>query len=172
MKGCGRRCHISRGIIAGACLMSAVPAVAELPVDPAIQSLLAKHDKAIKDQDLAAVVSTFASGSDTVLLGTGPGERWLGQQEIKTAYEHFFADFDRGTLNIECGSRASGRKGDLAWLAAICRFTDSLGNRKRAYDVNITAVAERENGVWRFRSFHFSNLTGGAAAQPPGGGRE
>jgi uncharacterized protein (TIGR02246 family) len=169
MKQNGFEFLLGAGFLAVAFLAGAAVAEDELPMDPAIQSLLAEHDKALKDQDLAAVVATFVPGSDTVLLGTGPGERWLGQQEIKAAYEHFFADYDRGTLSIDCGSRASGRRGNLAWLAASCRFTDALGNRKRAYEVNITAVAEKQDSAWRFRAFHFSNLTGGGAARQAAG---
>jgi uncharacterized protein (TIGR02246 family) len=131
------------------------------PIDPQLQALLTKYHQALKSQDLAAVVSTYAPGSSTVLLGTGPGERWLGQQEIKDAYEHFFADYDRGTMTIYCGSQASGIKGNLAWLLAVCDFTDSLKGKKREYGVNFTAVAEKQDGAWRFRTFHFSNLTGG-----------
>lgn len=130
-------------------------------IDPELHALLTKYHTALTNQDLAAVVSTYAPGSDTVLLGTGPGERWLGQQEIKDAYEHFFADYDRGTLTIDCSSKASGIKGNLAWLAAVCDFTDSLKGKKREYGVNLTAVAEKQDSAWRFRTFHFSNLTGG-----------
>jgi len=155
--------RLAGGLLAGFCLVAA-PAPAKddrSPIDPGLDALLNQYHKALKKQDLAAVVGLYAPGSKTVLLGTGPGERWLGQQEIKDAYEHFFGDYDRGTLTIDCGSQDSGIKGNLAWLVAVCDFTDSLKGKKRAFTVNFSAVAEKEDGAWRFRTFHFSNLTAG-----------
>ena len=149
------------GVLAGFCLgVVPVSAKDDSSFDPELDALVSKYHQALESQDLAAVVSTYAPGSNTVLLGTGPGERWLGQQQIKDAYEHFFADYDHGTMAIECGSRASGIKGNLAWLMAMCDFTDSMKGKKRTYGVNISAVAEKQDGAWRFRTFHFSNLTG------------
>ncbi len=154
---------LAGGVLASFCLGAAsVPAKDHSSsIDPELDALISKYHQALKSQDLAEVVSTYAPGSSTVLLGTGPGERWLGQQEIKDAYEHFFADYDRGTMTIDCGSQASGIKQNLAWLIAVCDFTDSLKGKKRKYGVNISAVAEKQDGAWHFRTFHFSNLTGG-----------
>ena len=130
-------------------------------IDPELHALLTKYHAALQNQDLDAVVKTYAPGPDTVLLGTGPGERWLGQLAIQDAYQHFFADYDPGTMQINCGSQASGVAENLAWLLVACDYSDSQKAQKRQYGVNVSAVAEKQDGVWRFRAFHFSNLTGG-----------
>jgi len=163
MKRCSIKHLLAGGLLVGLSL-GTVPVSAKddaSSIDPELHALLTKYHKALKNQDLAAVGSTYVPASNTVLLGTGPGERWLGQQEIKDAYEHFFADYDRGTMTVDCGSQASGINGNLAWLLAVCDFTDSLKGKKREYGVNISAVAEKQDGAWYFRTFHFSNLTGG-----------
>ncbi len=48
----------------------------------------------------------------------------------------------------------------MAWGAAMCSMSDSLKERKRAFELNVSAVATNQRGQWLFRSLHFSNLTG------------
>lgn len=48
-----------------------------------IVSLLNKHDQALNQKDLNAVMSLYASGDTTVLMGTGPGEKWDCQSKKK-----------------------------------------------------------------------------------------
>jgi len=126
-----------------------------------LQALLKKHDEAFKNQDVAAVMAVYAPGPNTVVMGTGPGERWEGKQEIESAYSEMFKDFDKGTVTSNCYWRTGGAIGDIAWLATMCKFTDSLKNKPREYELNVTVVAEKVGGKWLFRAVHFSNLTGG-----------
>lgn len=129
-----------------------------------ISELLKKHDEAMNQHDLEGVLALFAPGPKTVVLGTGPGERYQGKQEIKAAYTEFFKDFDKGTLSHSCYWKQSGGSGSTAWGAAMCKFTDSLGNREREYELNVSAALEKQGGKWYFVLIHFSNLTGASAA--------
>ena len=124
-----------------------------------LQALLGKHDQAFKQQDAAAVMGVYAPGANTVLMGTGPGERWVGKDEIQFAYTQMFKDFDKGMFAATCYWRAGGVNGNMAWLATMCKISDSLKNKPREYELNVTAVAEKVAGKWLFRSVHFSNLT-------------
>ena len=54
-----------------------------------------KHDEAMNQHNLEGITALFAPDSKTVILGTGPGERYQGREEIKTAYTEMFKDFDR-----------------------------------------------------------------------------
>ena len=130
-------------------------------VKEGVKALLLKHDKALKEHDIKGVLDSYVSGSDAVLMGTGSGELWVGQEQIKEAYEHIFADFDPGALETHCSWRSAGGNDQMAWLVAMCRVTDYLKNIKREYAVNISTAVEKQGSEWRFRTFHISNLTGG-----------
>jgi ketosteroid isomerase-like protein len=126
-----------------------------------IRDMLDRHDKALNEQDISGLMATFAEGDKTTLMGTGPGELWVGKKEIQDAYAHFFEDFDKGTLAVDCGWKMGDAQGNMGWLMAICKVTDSLKDKKREYGLNISAVLEKAEGQWCFRTMHFSNLTGG-----------
>jgi len=129
-----------------------------------IATLLKKHDAAMNQHDLNGVTQLYAKGPNTVLLGTGPGEKFQGLEEIGTAYTEIFKDFDKGSLSANCYWKDGGVLGTAAWGAAMCKVSDSLGNKKREYELNVSAVLEKQSGRWLFRLLHFSNLTGGASS--------
>jgi hypothetical protein len=54
----------------------------------------------------------------------------------------------------------------MGWGAAMCTMGDSLKDRKRVYDLNMSAVVANQGGQWLFRSLHFSNLTGPVQPSP------
>ena len=137
---------------------------ADTDATAAIKLMLRAHDDAFNKHDVATVMGLYSPRPDTLLLGTGPGERWVGKAEIQDAYKHFFADFDAGSLTTNCTWTTGEVKGPIAWLAAMCQVTDYLKNVKREYALNLSVVMEKEDGAWRFRIMHFSNL---ASGQPP-----
>ncbi len=140
---------------------SAASAQTPVPAPVAeIIALLDKHDQAVNDKDLDALMALYAPGDTTVLMGTGPGERWVGKDEISDAYKHFFQDYDKGSHTRDCFWKTGASKGDVAWLSAICKMSDSKKGKKREYGLNVSAVLERQDGTWLIRSMHFSNLTG------------
>ncbi|MEE4378745.1 MAG: nuclear transport factor 2 family protein [Candidatus Competibacteraceae bacterium] len=126
-----------------------------------IQTTFQQHDAAMNGHDLDGVMALYSTKPNTVMLGTGPGERWVGKEEIAAAYAEFFKDYDPNTFNSECTWRSGGINGNAAWLVAMCQVTDYLKNVKREYALNISAVLEKQDGKWQFSMLHFSNLTGG-----------
>jgi len=155
-----------------ALLMSFIPSLATLSLAQSprseaaadIASLLKKHDAALNQHDLDGVIQLYARGPTTVLLGTGPGEKYQGLDEIRTAYTEIFKDFDKGTVSANCYWKDGGVVGTAAWGAAMCKVSDSLGSKKREYELNVSAVMEKQGGRWLFRLLHFSNLTGGGSS--------
>jgi ketosteroid isomerase-like protein len=133
-----------------------------------VKATLAKHDKALNDKNLDALMATYSTDADTVLLGTGAGERFVGQQAIKEAYTEMLKDYDAGTLNTNCEWKSGGvdDAGTTAWLAATCKAEDSLKNVKRDYVLNVSGALEKQNGEWKFVMLHMSNATN---ATPPSG---
>jgi len=123
----------------------------------ALGEVFAAHEKALDDHDLTAVMALFAPGDRTVVLGTSPGEQWIGSQQIASAYQHFFADFDAGTLQRNCPWVLGDVSGDIGWLSATCEYQDSLKERPRNYALNVSAVLQKLDGAWKLRAMHFSN---------------
>src|SRR5262249_27573315 len=103
-----------------------------------LRELLAKHDKALSEKNVDAVMSTYSTEKNPVMLGTGVGERWVGQDAIKAAYTEMFKDYDPGTLVANCDWKTGGvdDAGTTAWLAATCQCSDSMKNKKREYTLN------------------------------------
>jgi uncharacterized protein (TIGR02246 family) len=117
-----------------------------------VAALIEKHDEAMNQKDLDAVMALYAAGNKTVMIGTGPGERWVGKDEIRSAYVEFFKDYDKGSLARKCDWRSGEAQKDVAWGAAMCTMSDSLKDRKRVYDLNVSAVASNQGGQWLFRT--------------------
>ncbi len=122
-----------------------------------IKSMLQSYTKAIGDKDLEAVMASFAPGPETVLMGTGPGERWVGSAEIEEAHRRFFENFDKEKFEVTWAS--VGSDGNVAWLTAMLQITDYLKNEKNEYALNWSATLVKQEGKWYFVSSHFSNLT-------------
>lgn len=117
------------------------------------------HEKAFDAQDLAGVMKLYAPGDQTVVMGTSPGERWVGGAQIEDAYRHFFADFEPGTLKRSCPWVQGEISGDVGWLSATCDYQDSLKGATRAYALNVSVVLQKMDGAWKLRAMHFSNPT-------------
>jgi len=131
----------------------------------ALRAVLLAHDKALSEKNLDAVMATFSSDPTTVMMGTGSEERWMGPQEIKSAYTEIFKDYDANTLQTDCSGWKTGAGdgvGKMAWLAAVCTAKDSFQGKVRDYKLNVTATLVNQDGNWRFVSLHMSN-----AFQPP-----
>jgi len=129
--------------------------------DPAagLSAVFESHEKAMNGHDLAGVMKLYAPGDKTVVLGTGPGERWVGNREIEDAYRHFFMDFDSGTLERSCPWVVGDVSGDVGWLSANCEYKDSLKGVPRSFALNVSVVLQKADGEWRLRAMHFSNPT-------------
>lgn len=131
-----------------------------------VKAVLQKHDKALNDKNLDALMATFSNDPKTVVLGTGDGERYLGQQAIKDAYTEILKDYDPGTLTTNCDWKTGGvdDAGTTAWVAATCKAEDSLKNVKRDYVLNVSGALAKEGSDWHFVMLHMSNVTN---APPP-----
>jgi uncharacterized protein (TIGR02246 family) len=123
------------------------------------RALLTAHDKALNDKNMDALLATFSADPDTVVLGTGTEERWVGAENIKAAYTEMFKDYDAGTLNANCDWKTGGidNDGTMAWVAASCTCKDSLKGKAREYKLNVSATAEKQDGKWKFVALHMSN---------------
>jgi uncharacterized protein (TIGR02246 family) len=125
-----------------------------------LAEMLRKHDEALNKHDLDGVVALFAPGNKTVVLGTGPGERFEGRDGIREAYTEIFKDFDKGSVKHNCYWKQGAGTAQLVWGAAQCKLSDSKAGKPREYELNISGVLQKQAGKWYFALLHYSNLTG------------
>jgi len=155
---------LAMGITAGVGRAETDQAINE-EVKAAVKALWQDQHKAFDAHDVDGVLATYADGDDVMLMGTGPGEHWVGKAEIKDAYAHFMEGFDANTMEVQCGEGAGSGRGDVIWLTAVCQFTDKQNDQPRQFVTNLSAVLLKEGDDWRFHTMHFSHLTGGEAEQ-------
>jgi uncharacterized protein (TIGR02246 family) len=128
-----------------------------------IRSLLKAHDEAMTNHDLKGVMACFTEKA--AIMGTGPGEIWVGPDEIKVAYEHFFEGFDKGQQDFKYQFRIGGVTADMGWLMASGNVTGKKDGKDFAFPLNISLTVTKNAGKWQIAAMHFSTLTGAAGAE-------
>ncbi|HEY5778185.1 MAG TPA: nuclear transport factor 2 family protein, partial [Terrimicrobiaceae bacterium] len=126
-----------------------------------IQALLKAHDEAMTNHNLDGVMKCLTEKA--AIMGTGPGEVWVGPEEIKVAYEHFFEGFDKGQQVFQYQFKIGGVGADMGWLMASGNVTGKKDGKDIAFPLNISMTVAKESGDWRIASMHFSTLTGDEA---------
>jgi ketosteroid isomerase-like protein len=128
-----------------------------------IRGLLKAHDEAMTNHDLKGVMVCFAEKA--TIMGTGPGEIWVGPDEIKVAYEHFFEGFDKGEQNFEYQFKIGGVTVDMGWLMASGNVTGKKDGKDFAFPLNVSLTVAKNSGNWQIAAMHFSTLTGPAGPE-------
>jgi uncharacterized protein (TIGR02246 family) len=127
-----------------------------------IRALLKAHDEAMTSHDLKGVMGCLTEKA--AIMGTRPGEIWVGSDQITVAYKHFFEGFDKGEQNFEYQFEIGGVSADMGWLMASGNVTGKKDGKDLAFPMNISLTVAKESGDWRIAAMHFSTLTGGANA--------
>lgn len=141
----------------------AIPAMAkEKSKEPelaVLRDLLKSHDKAFTAHDMKGVLATLSE--DCVLMGTAPGELWIGHDEISGAYEHFFEGFDKGEQSFEHVWHDGNIGPAGAWFMAMSKVTVTKDGEKSEFGLNLSLTCEKHDNKWLIRAMHFSNPTAG-----------
>ena len=123
-----------------------------------LKKLMESYQAAVEKQDLVAIMKCFADGPDTVVMGTGPGELYVGKESIEKAHRAFFSNYVKETGQDYLDEKRGKRECGLA-----CRHQPNYPNpkeRKNAFDMNWSAFLEKQEDEWKIVAFHFSHLTG------------
>jgi uncharacterized protein (TIGR02246 family) len=123
-----------------------------------IKKLMDSYRAAVGKQDLAGVMKSFADGPDTVVMGTGPGELYLGKESIENAYRAFFSNFQ--TEKNKVTWMKSGVSGNAAWILGTSLITQAQKKGQNEFEMNWSAVLEKKGDEWKIVALHFSHLTG------------
>ncbi len=128
-----------------------------------IKAVLKAHDDAMTSHNLEGVLAVLSPKA--VIIGTGPGEIWSGTEEVKDAYEHFFADFDKGqqdfTYHVKFGELSS----EMGWLMASGEVKGKKEGKDFAFALNISLTVSKAGGDWKIAAMHFSTMTGEKASK-------
>jgi ketosteroid isomerase-like protein len=126
-----------------------------------VRALLKAHDEAMTKHDLKGVMACLTEKA--AIMGTGPGEIWVGPDDIKVAYKHFFEGFDKGEQKFEYQFKIGGVGADMGWLMASGNnITGKKDGKDISFPINISLTVAKNAGDWRIAAMHFSTLTGGA----------
>jgi ketosteroid isomerase-like protein len=123
-----------------------------------VKAVMEQHNKAFNAQDLKGVMTTYASGPNTVLMGTGPGEAYVGEQGVAGAYHQFFTRFQPNALSFKYDWITAGSKGNIAWFAVTTTMSMTVSNEQKERAFNMSGTLQKERGQWRIVSMHFSRL--------------
>ncbi len=168
--GVDRRTAILGGLIAASTVAvlgttaSAADAKADNPELDSVRALLKAHDDAMTNHDLEGVVATLSEKA--AIMGTGPGEMWVGPAEIKDAYEHFFQGFDKGEQEFEYKFKIGGLGADMGWLMASGNIKGKKGGKAFLFPINVSLTVVKAGGEWKIASMHFSTLTSADGSKP------
>lgn len=129
-----------------------------------VNTVLEQHNQAFNAHDLKGVMTLYSSDSNAVLMGTGPGEAYVGEEGISGAYNQFFSRFKPETLSFKYDWVTAGSKGNFAWFAVTTTMSGMVNNVQQERAFNMSGLLQKEKGKWRIVSMHFSRL--GAEEQP------
>ena len=129
-----------------------------------IKKMMESYREAVGKQDLAGVMQSYADGPDTVVMGTGPGELYVGKESIENAYRAFFSNFKTEKSKITW--MKSGVNGNAAWILGTSLVTQAQKKGNNEFEMNWSAVLEKKGGEWKIVALHFSHLTSPAEQTP------
>ena len=127
-----------------------------------IRALFESYIAAFDAKDIDRVMAAFADAPNTVMMGTGPDEIWLGKENIRAAHMAFMASGKKATSEKTIVSL--GANDNVEWASGFILMTQKLENRDNSYQLNLSMVFERTEGKWYITAMHFSNLTGPAVS--------
>ena len=123
-----------------------------------IRALLQAHDVALTNHDLPGVLATLSDNA--AVMGTGPGEMWVGKEELTIAYEHFFQVFDKGEQSFEYLFRTGALDDDMGWMMTSGNVTGKKDGKDFSYPLNISLSVQEDDDEWKISAMHFSTLVG------------
>jgi uncharacterized protein (TIGR02246 family) len=123
-----------------------------------VRAILQDYVTAFQAKDIDGLMAVFADAPNTVMMGTGPDEIWLGKDDIQMAHYAFFAGFEKESSERTLVS--VGADGDVAWLTGYIVVTQKGVNNKDTFQVNLSMVLKQIEETWYITAMHFSNLTG------------
>ncbi len=133
----------------------AVPfALADAKTDQEIKDFLAQYEKAYENKDVSALMKLIAPGAEVVFFEADEKGRYVGHDQIKSAYENSLKQVK--SIKGEYKWTSVGSKGDVGWFATEVLFSVDMGKDKFKQMGRWTGVLEKKDGKWLLIQSHFS----------------
>ena len=133
----------------------AVAAEKDAGPEKEIMEFVQKYQQAFQKKDVDGVMAMYAK--DAVMMGTGPGERYVGPEEIRNAYVEYFKTSDKEEYTLTW--HKADKHGDVLWVAGMTHVSAYLKNKKSEFGINWTLVLSKQDGAWKFVQHHISNIS-------------
>jgi len=117
--------------------------------------------KAYGKLDADGVLAFYAPDPDTIVLGSGADEIYVGPKQAKRGLKRDFAQVRDVKVGLSKVRVAAA--GKVAWLAANCRFTAYVAGCTIEMAGRLTAVIEKRKGRWLIVQSHFAMPYAGQA---------
>ena len=105
-------------------------------------------------RDLDRFLACFSSDGDVVIYGTGPDEKRLGLDQIRTQVARDWSQSESASITFQWTAISSS--GVVAWVAADGFIHFRVNNRDGSIPVRMTFVLENHDGAWLIVQSHFS----------------
>ncbi len=129
-------------------------ALADAKTDQEVKDFLTQYKTAYEKKDLGALMKLVAPGADVVFFEADEKGRYVGADQIKTAYENSLKQVK--SMKAEYKWTSTGSKGDVAWFATEVLFEVDAGQDKFKQLGQWTGVLEKKDGKWLLLQSHFS----------------
>lgn len=119
-----------------------------------ITELLNKYFDAYKNKDQARALSCFANEPSTVLIGSAPGAKSVGYDELK---DQIAKDFERFEFTkIDLPWKTINIKGPIALLTAEVDLAVKVGDKEQKGTARVTTAMEKKKDKWLIVQSHIS----------------
>ncbi|MHB8771311.1 MAG: nuclear transport factor 2 family protein [Syntrophales bacterium] len=117
--------------------------------------------KAYARMDADGVLSFYAPDPDTVVIGSGADEVYVGPKQAKRGLKRDFTQARR--VKVALAKVRVSAAGKVAWLAANCLFSAYVAGCTVEMAGRLTMILEKRKGTWLILQSHFAMPYAGQA---------
>lgn len=123
------------------------------PDDEALLAAMDALDEALDGQDAEAVAALFTDDPAATFWRSATSEEALGRDNIRALLG---SSGSSGTFRLTYHDRRVPTHGDVAWVNASGSATWERTGRDTQTPYRLTAIFVRDDGAWRWHTYHGS----------------
>ena len=127
---------------------------ADPKTEAAVVNVVKQGIEAFTRKDLDAVMTFFAPDPDVIVIGTGGDEKGVGLAEIRSIFEHAFAQFKEASFQL--GWHSVSAAGSVAMLAGDVNLYVKTSDHQITEQIRLTVVLEQRGDRWLIIQWHDS----------------